>query len=71
MPEFIKELDNFRYYSSRKVYGNNILILFCNGIKVVEFHKIDKNTYSLIMNNKLDITNIFPLIITTLKKIDI
>ena len=64
IPEFVKELDYFRYYSTRK----NNLILFCDGIKVVEFYKIDKNTYSLIMNHKLDISNIFPLIITTFKK---
>lgn len=62
IPEFV------RYYSTHKVYDNNNLILFCDGVKVLDFYKIEKNTYSLIMNHQLDISNIFPLIISTIKK---
>ena len=47
-----------------------VFVLYHNGTKLLDFAKISKNTFSLIMNHKLEIMKIFPLVLLALKKIN-
>ena len=66
LPHFVKQINDFK----KRTYHSKDFVLYHSGTKVLDLVKLDKNTFSLVMNHKLEIIKIFPLVLLALKKID-